>query len=77
MRFPSFIRTFYTVKTRANPRTFNTRTFNIHRNISFFGALFGTMADNTKYAVQKTDGEWQAQLSPGTLITVHTYLTSI
>lgn len=38
-------------------------------NIPFLGALFGTstkMADNTKYPVQKTTGEWQAQLSPGT-----------
>jgi peptide-methionine (R)-S-oxide reductase len=69
MRFPSFIRAFYTFSniTRANPRTFITpRT--IHRsmpNIPFFGALFGSMADNTKYPVQKAEGEWQAQLSPG------------
>jgi hypothetical protein len=38
-------------------------------NIPFLGALFGSssnMADNTNYAVQKTEGEWQAQLSPGT-----------
>jgi peptide-methionine (R)-S-oxide reductase len=37
-------------------------------NIPFLGALFGSssnMADNTNYPVQKTDGEWQAQLSPG------------
>jgi peptide-methionine (R)-S-oxide reductase len=78
MRFPSFIRAFYTLNyTRANPRTFNPRT--IHRsmpNIPFFGALFGSMADNTKYPIQKTDGEWQAQLSPGTLITVYTSNTS-
>lgn len=35
--------------------------------IPFLGALFGTsstMADNTKYPVSKTEGEWQAQLSP-------------
>lgn len=38
-------------------------------NIPFLGALFGSsssMADNTSYPVQKTEGEWQAQLSPGT-----------
>jgi hypothetical protein len=37
-------------------------------NIPFLGALFGSsssMADNTNYPVQKTEGEWQAQLSPG------------
>ncbi|KAL1610499.1 Peptide methionine sulfoxide reductase B5 [Paraconiothyrium brasiliense] len=34
-------------------------------NIPFLGALFGTkMADNTNYPIQKTEGEWQAQLSP-------------
>jgi len=35
-------------------------------NIPFLGALFGTsskMADTTNYPVQKTEGEWQAQLS--------------
>ncbi|KAH8723011.1 Mss4-like protein [Phaeosphaeriaceae sp. PMI808] len=35
--------------------------------IPFLGALFGSsskMPDNTNYPVQKTDGEWQAQLSP-------------
>jgi peptide-methionine (R)-S-oxide reductase len=40
-------------------------------NIPFLGALFGTsssMADNTNYPVQKTEGEWQAQLSPGASI---------
>jgi peptide-methionine (R)-S-oxide reductase len=40
-------------------------------NIPFLGALFGSsssMADNTNYPVQKTEGEWQAQLSPGTLM---------
>jgi hypothetical protein len=36
-------------------------------NVPFLGALFGTkMADNTTYPVQKAEGEWQAQLSPGT-----------
>lgn len=39
-------------------------------NIPFLGALFGTkMADNTQYPLQKTEGEWQAQLSPGTSLT--------
>ena len=39
-------------------------------NIPFLGALFGSsssMADNTNYPVQKPEGEWQAQLSPGTI----------
>jgi peptide-methionine (R)-S-oxide reductase len=37
--------------------------------IPFLSSLFGSsaaMADNTNYPVQKTDGEWQAVLSPGT-----------
>jgi peptide-methionine (R)-S-oxide reductase len=41
-------------------------------NIPFLGALFGSsssMADNTNFPVQKTEGEWQAQLSPGMSIT--------
>jgi hypothetical protein len=40
--------------------------------IPFIGALFGSsskMADNTNYPVQKTEGEWQAVLSPGTSYT--------
>jgi hypothetical protein len=45
-------------------------------NIPFLGALFGSsssMADNTNYPVQKPEGEWQTQLSPGMSIsTVHT-----
>jgi peptide-methionine (R)-S-oxide reductase len=80
MRFPSIptiIRAFHTVSNttsafiRANPaRTFSTPQRTIHRsmpNIPFFGALFGSssMADNTQYPVQKAEGEWQAQLSPG------------
>lgn len=36
--------------------------------IPFLSALFGSsaskMADNTNYPVQKTEGEWQTQLSP-------------
>jgi hypothetical protein len=47
-------------------------------NIPFLGALFGsssTMADNTNYPVSKPEGEWQTQLSPGTLLNpVSTYL---
>jgi len=38
--------------------------------IPFLGALFGSsaaMADKANYPVQKTEGEWQAQLSPGRL----------
>jgi peptide-methionine (R)-S-oxide reductase len=43
-------------------------------NIPFLGALFGSsssMADSTNYPVQKTDGEWQAELSPGTFSSFH------
>lgn len=43
-------------------------------NIPFLGALFGSsssMADKTNYPVQKAEGEWQAQLSPG-MFTLHT-----
>ena len=39
--------------------------------IPFLSALFGSsanMSDNTNYPVQKTEGEWQAVLSPGTLL---------
>lgn len=44
-------------------------------NIPFLGALFGTkMADNTNYPVQKTEGEWQAQLSPGMLAELAAFL---
>ena len=62
---------------RATPagtlgRTFSTpQRATLYRsmpNIPFFGALFGSssnMADNTQYPVQKAEGEWQAQLSPG------------
>jgi hypothetical protein len=44
-------------------------------NIPFLGALFGSsssMADNTNYPVQKPEGEWQTQLSPGTSPFTHT-----
>lgn len=47
-------------------------------NIPFFGALFGSsssMADSTKYAVSKPEGEWQAQLSPG-MLCVPTWITA-
>ena len=79
---PTFIRTLYafsntTIRAtpgfafrsiyQAPPRTTVLRSM---PNIPFLGALFGSsasnMADNTKYPVQKTDGEWQVQLSPGT-----------
>ena len=80
MRFPSLptlIRTFQAF-TNSTFRTVNptrgifsspqratlTRSM---PNIPFLGALFGTkMAGNTNYAVQKPEGEWQTQLSPGT-----------
>lgn len=80
MRFPSFptlIRTFH-VFTNSTFRAANP-TRGIYNspqratlirsmpNIPFLGALFGTkMADNTNYPIQKAEGEWQAQLSPGT-----------
>jgi peptide-methionine (R)-S-oxide reductase len=48
-------------------------------SIPFLGALFGSSSampdkDNTKYPVQKTEGEWHAQLSPGTFPYTHTIL---
>ncbi len=74
--FQAFVRTFRPLASpavRANPAASRTTR---HRapllrsmlHIPFLSALFGTspaMADNTKYPVQKTEGEWQAQLSPG------------
>ncbi|KAF1953239.1 SelR-domain-containing protein [Byssothecium circinans] len=76
---PTLIRTFHTfanTTVRATNPAFNvSRLYSApHRvtalqsmPIPFLGALFGTsnkMADNTNYPVQKTAGEWQAQLSP-------------
>jgi hypothetical protein len=40
-------------------------------HIPFLGALFGSsssMSDTTNYPVQKPEGEWQTQLSPGTFL---------
>ena len=77
---PTLIRTLHTFANttiRATNPAFNvSRLYNPpHRAttfqsmpLPFIGALFGTssnMADNTKFPVQKTEGEWQAQLSPG------------
>lgn len=81
MRFPSIpvlIRSFHTfvnTTVRAAPPTrgiySSPQRATVLRsmpNIPFLGALFGTkMADNTNYPVQRTEGEWQAQLSPGML----------
>ncbi|KAJ4349640.1 Peptide methionine sulfoxide reductase B5 [Didymosphaeria variabile] len=78
MRFPSIptlIRTFHaftnTTFRAANPArgiySLPQRATLVRSmpNIPFLGALFGTkMADNTNYPIQKTEGEWQAQLSP-------------
>lgn len=77
MRFPSIptlIRTFQAFTTTTF-RSANRSIYNSPQratlvrsmpNIPFLGALFGTkMADSTQYPVQKTEGEWQAQLSPG------------
>jgi peptide-methionine (R)-S-oxide reductase len=84
MRFPTFptlLRTFHTVSntTSAGRTLYNTpQRAIIYRsmpNIPFLGALFGSsssMADNTNYPVQKTEGEWQTQLSPG----AHTLIQS-
>jgi hypothetical protein len=84
---PTIIRAFHTVSNttsafiRANPTSTLGRTFSIPQrtvyrsmpNIPFFGALFGSssMADNTQYPVQKAEGEWQAQLSPGMSAYLH------
>lgn len=78
--FPTLIRTFHTFANStiraANP-TFNASRLHspLHRAtilrsmpIPFISALFGSsakMADNTNYPVKKTEGEWQAVLSPG------------
>jgi hypothetical protein len=46
-------------------------------NIPFIGALFGSssrMPDNTNYPVQKTEGEWQTELSPGTPPRIHFHI---
>ncbi|KAF1966565.1 SelR-domain-containing protein [Bimuria novae-zelandiae CBS 107.79] len=76
MRFPSIptiIRTFHaftnTTFRAAKPSIYcspqRATLIRSMPNIPFLGALFGTkMADNTQYPVQKTEGEWQAQLSP-------------
>ena len=77
MRFPSIPTLIRTFNAFTNT-TFRAVNRGIHAppqratlirsmpNIPFLGALFGTkMADNTQYPVQKTEGEWQAQLSPG------------
>ena len=78
----TFIRTCYTISNttlRYTPtinRGFNqapqrATVLRSMPNIPFFGALFGSsssnMADNSNFPVQKTEGEWEAQLSPGTI----------
>lgn len=80
MRVPSVVRTLYVFTNttlRATTPAFNvSRLYSIppratvYRSmpLPFIGALFGTsnkMADSSNYPVQKTEGEWQAQLSPG------------
>ena len=80
MRVPSIVRTLYAFTNttlRATTPAFNvSRLYSIppratiYRSmpLPFIGALFGTsnkMADSSNYPVQKTEGEWQAQLSPG------------
>jgi peptide-methionine (R)-S-oxide reductase len=65
---PAAFRNFYPVPQRAT-------LLRSMPNIPFLGALFGSsssnMAETTNYPVQKTEGEWQAQLSPGTSNTCH------
>ncbi|PSN75493.1 SelR-domain-containing protein [Corynespora cassiicola Philippines] len=55
------LRSFYSTPQRAT-------IFRSMPSIPFLGALFGSsskdMSDNTNFPVQKTDGEWQAVLSP-------------
>ena len=78
MRFPSiptFIRTLYafsnTTLHRA-PTPFTSQSINGLRSISmptipFLSALFHTAETrNMSHPVQKSDSEWQAQLSTGT-----------
>jgi len=80
MRVPSFQTIIHTLHAFTNTTPYLSRSFyrtpqraTVLRsmpNIPFLGALFGSssqnMADNSKFPVQKTEGEWQAQLSPGT-----------
>ena len=83
MRFPSiptFIRTLYafsnTTLHRA-PTPFTSQSINGLRSISmptipFLGALFHTAETrNMTHPVQKSDGEWQAQLSSGKTKLLH------
>jgi hypothetical protein len=81
---PTLIRTFHTfanTTVRANHAFNISRLYNPTPRVTvlqsmplpFLGALFGSsskMADNTNYPVQKTEGEWQAVLSPGTSFTI-------
>ncbi|KAF2117409.1 Mss4-like protein [Lophiotrema nucula] len=57
---PAFGRTLLRAPTRVNTSRL--------MPIPFFSALFGSsasnMSDNANFPVQKTEGEWQAQLSP-------------
>jgi len=81
MRFPSlptFLRTFYAFSNttlRSAPSPFTSAASRIPvtglravsmPTIPFLGALFHTAESrNMSHPVQKSDGEWQAQLSPG------------
>jgi peptide-methionine (R)-S-oxide reductase len=84
--FPTIIRTFHTFANStiraANPTLSVSRLYSppqratILRSmpIPFISSLFGSsakMADNTNYPVQKTEGEWQAVLSPGMSLHFH------
>jgi len=81
--FPTLLRTFHTVTTTTGAFFRATPAYTLGRTIystpqrailyrsSLFGGLFGSsskMADNTNYPVQKTEGEWRAQLSKGTTV---------
>jgi hypothetical protein len=88
--FPTLVRTFYTFTNatfRASSNPISRGIFQapqratINRsmpNIPFIGALFGSstkMSDNSSFPVQKTEGEWQTELSPGTSATSRSRLS--
>lgn len=75
MRFPSFVHAIYAFSNatfRSTPRTpFSSITrpsfaLKASMPIPFVGALFSTAESrNMSYPVQKSDGEWKAQLNKG------------
>ena len=91
MRFPSlptFLRTFYAFSNttlRSAPATFNTSAarpvYALRASmptIPFLGALFSTAETrNMTHPVTKSDGEWQAQLSPRKCLGVSTGTSAV